>query len=306
MKCENVISTGFRPLDKILNGGFRGGSLNVIAARPGMGKTTFAMQCACAMAKNTDKKIYIFSLESPSNHIKKKFAGSCNQDKIIIDDSAPIKPSQIRTKLSKISALGAVMIDYFQLLRLEDGDCEQNATIRANTLSGELKRIAREFDVPVICTAQLSRSVEERQNQRPILSDLDKNNGSLVQDADVILFLYRDYYSTKEDRSVTELIVAKNRYGSCGNLSLCWDFEKMYIYDQDLLLYAAGFTDVRDPKRIDAFCDRLKEVWKKVPDWRFGQLVVNVLNSMMSSGRDPFFPEDEEMIAYFEKYFHDR
>ena len=83
----------------------------------------------------------------------------------------------------------------------------------------------------------------------------------------------------------------------------------MYIYDQDLLLYAAGFTgftDVRDPKRIDAFCDRLKEVWKKVPDWRFGQLVVNVLNSMMASGRDPFFPEDEEMIAYFEKYFHDR
>lgn len=215
------ISSGSFQLDSIIGGGFHRGSLNVIASRPGMGKTTFAMQCASGIARTAKKKIYIVSLEMGSEQIKKKFSDLSEENGIIIDDTPPITPSQIREKLNEIPDIGTVIIDYFQLLQSDNGIFEQNAAINANKIAGELKLISKDFDIPVICTSQLSRSAEERQNHRPVLSDLDRFNGGLVQEADVILFLYRDvYYDMEgaEDRSMEEIIVAKNRYVNCANL----------------------------------------------------------------------------------------
>ena len=218
MKCEDAISTGFQSLDKVLNGGFHGGSLHVIAARPGMGKTIFALQCAAGMAKVTDRKIYIFSLEMSRDYVKEKYAELCTRDSVILDDTAPITLSQIRTRLAGISDLGGVFIDRFQFLQSDDDPCGKNAS-SADEISRELKLIAKEFDIPVICTSRLPRSLEKRRDCHPVLRDLDKGSGGLVQDADVILFLYRQaYYTEMENPTEAEIIVAKNRFGSTANL----------------------------------------------------------------------------------------
>lgn len=226
MNCENTISTGFQSLDKVLNGGLHGGSLNVIAARPGMGKTIFALQCAAGMAKNTGKIIYYYLLEMFPDYVKEKYAELCVRGGVILDsafildDTAPITLSQIRTRLAGISDLGGVFIDCIQFLQSDGDPCGKSVSI-ADEISRELKRIAREFDIPVICTSRLPRSLEKRRDCRPILKDLDEVSGGLMQDADVILFLYRHaYYGTEDlkDPPGAEIIVAKNRFGSTANL----------------------------------------------------------------------------------------
>lgn len=227
MKCENTISTGFQSLDQVLDGGFHGGSLNVIAARPGMGKTIFALQCAAGMANAIDKKIDIFSLEMSRDYIKDKFTELCTRDSVILEDTAPITRSQIWARLAGVPDLGGVFIDCLQLLQSDGDPCGENAS-SADEISRELKRIAREFDIPVICTSRLPRSLEKRRDCRPILKDLDEASGGLVQDADVILFLYRHaYYNIAEMENPTEaeIIVAKNRFGSTANLPFRFEDE---------------------------------------------------------------------------------
>lgn len=167
MKYENVISTGFQSLDEVLGGGFHSGSFSIIAARPGIGKTTFAMQCAAGMIKNTEKKIYILSLEMDSEHIKKKYSDLSEDNRIIIDDTALITHSQLCANLNGIPDLGAVIIDYFQLINTDSRVCGQKEIVR------ELKQIATELDIPVICTSQFpSITEEQRKNYRLVLSNL--------------------------------------------------------------------------------------------------------------------------------------
>lgn len=235
MNCNNTVSTGFQQLDEVLGGGFHGGSLNLIASRPGMGKTTFVLQCAAGMAKNTDKMIYIFSLEMSSECIKKRFKGLCNQSNIMIDDTALITPSQARAKLAGISDLGAVIIDYFQLLQSDDSACEQTAAIRASKIAGELKMISLELGVPVICSAQAPR-MADKESYRPHLRDL-RFTGCIEEDADVLLFLHRDVDYNAEERAdcpAVEIIPAKNRYGGLETFPLC--YEEPQIHEMNSLI----------------------------------------------------------------------
>ena len=223
MNYENMLPTDFQSLDGLLGGGFHGGSLHVIAARPGMGKTLFALQCTAGMAKNPGKKMCIFSPGMGRDHIKQIFAELCNRDNLLLDDTAAITISQIRTRLAGITVLGAVAIDDLGLIHPEDGADPQNAS-SANEIARELKRIAREFDIPVVCTSRLPRSTDNRRDGRPILTDLEEISGGLIQDADVILFPYRHaYFDPVEADPGSEIIVAKNRYGGCGSLPFHFD-----------------------------------------------------------------------------------
>ena len=230
MNYENVIATGFQPLDGILGGGFHNGSLNIIAARPGMGKTTFAFQCAAGMAKNTEKKIYIQSLEMSSDYAKRRYPYLNDEKRIIIDDTAPTSMTGLCARLAKISDLGAVIIDYLQLIDPED--CVRKPDVISRIVF-ELKLLSKELGVPVICTSQLPRALERRRNRRPILRDL--KNDVPEQDMDVFLFLFREgYYNRKADPSEAEIIVAKNRCGGCGVLPFYLDFGKKIHLEQGI------------------------------------------------------------------------
>lgn len=162
-------------------------------------------------------------------YIKEHFPYLSGNDNIIIDDSAPVTITQTYERLSEISNLGGVVIDYFQLIQSED------ATISSNEIAGELKLISKRFNIPVICTSQLPRTLERRKNPRPVESDLSRSCACLEMDADVVLFFYREgYYDLKTDSSITELIVSKNRYGKQSILPLYADFEKAMFKTRDI------------------------------------------------------------------------
>lgn len=221
MDCNHVIPTGFQSLDKALGGGFYPGSLNIIAARPAMGKTTFVFQCAAGMAKSTEKKIYIQSLEMSSENIERRFPYLSNKSGIIMDDSAPIAMTQLCAKLARIPNLGAVILDRLQLIGPEV--CIRKPEVMYRILF-ELKMLSKEFGIPVICTSPLPRTLERRRNHRPLLRNLNKYVP--VQEVDTVLFLFREgYYNWKAnqvDHSAAEICVAKNRYGECTVLPFCW------------------------------------------------------------------------------------
>lgn len=226
VKCEKTISTGFQSLDALLGGGFHAGSLNVIAGRPGMCERIFALQCAAGMVKNSGKRIPFFPMEMAAGIIREKFAELCDRDSVILDDTAPITTSQIRTRLAGVSDLGAAVISSFGLIQPEDGADGRNAAIKANEIAWELKWIAREFDIPILCTSRLPRSLRELRNRRRILKDLERISSVLVRDADVILSPYRHAYDDAEEIEYpagAEIIVAKNRYGECGSLPFRFD-----------------------------------------------------------------------------------
>lgn len=122
MISKNFIPTGFPSLNEALGGGFHNGSLNVIASRPSMGKTTFAMQCAANMSKSAEKPIYIFSLEMSSELVKKKYKDIDKENRIVVDDTAPITLSEMRTKLAEIPDIAAIFIDYIQLITTDSGE----------------------------------------------------------------------------------------------------------------------------------------------------------------------------------------
>lgn len=253
------LSTGFVGLDKITTG-LHEGNLIILAARPAMGKTALALNIAKHVATKERKPAVIFSLEMgaeeliermvasegmvPGYHLK---TGNLSTDEwrrlvqaqsnlydtpVFVDDTAGIRISEIRSKTRKLSqetgGLGIIIIDYLQLITGSKGENRQQIV---SEISRELKILAKDLRVPVIALSQLSRSVEQRQDKRPMLSDL-RESGSIEQDADIVAFLYREAYYQKEQadsqeaNNVTELILEKNRHGSLGTVKLY--FHKEY------------------------------------------------------------------------------
>lgn len=252
------LSTGFVGLDKITTG-LHEGNLIILAARPAMGKTALALNIAKHVAIKERKPAVIFSLEMgaeeliermlasegmvPAYHLK---TGNLSMDEwkrlvqaqnnlydapIFVDDTAGIRMSEIRSNARKLAqemgGLGVIIIDYLQLITGAKGENRQQIV---SEISRELKILAKDLRVPVIALSQLSRSVEQRQDKRPMLSDL-RESGSIEQDADIVAFLYRDAYYQKEQadsqetNNVTELILEKNRHGSLGTVKLYFHME---------------------------------------------------------------------------------
>ncbi|MDE5564153.1 MAG: replicative DNA helicase [Oscillospiraceae bacterium] len=244
------IHSGFSYLDS-LTSGLNKSDLILIAARPAMGKTAFALNIAQNVAKNNpDKEVCIFSLEMPREQLVSRLlssaaqvdsnklrngrlngddwvrlaAGACylNDMPIYIDDTASITVPQIKAKLRRMKNLGLVVIDYLGLIQTTLRT--ENRVQIISEITRQLKIMAKEMDVPVILLSQLSRGPENRTDKRPMLSDL-RESGSIEQDADIVLFLYRDAYYNKESQepNVAECIVAKNRHGETGTVKLAWD-----------------------------------------------------------------------------------
>ena len=254
--------TGFSDLDNTLVGMGKG-DLILVGARPGMGKTSFALNIATNVAKITKKAVCIFSLEMSNEElVARMLSGEGMVDSynirsgkltpedwknlaqassglaecdILIDDTTGLTVTGMRAKLRRVKNLGLVVIDYLQLMqsdRRNDNRVQEVAEISRN-----MKILAKELRVPVICCAQLSRGPESRTDKRPMLSDL-RDSGAIEQDADVVMFLYRDeYYNTdKTAQSSAEIIVAKNRHGAVRNVEIGWlpQFTKFITLDKNL------------------------------------------------------------------------
>lgn len=254
--------TGFSGLDRVLVG-LGKSDLVLVGARPGMGKTSFAVNLATYAATTTKKSVCIFSLEMSAEQLitrvmssealidsyrlrsgeltdedwgKLAHAASRLSDcEILIDDTTGITVTGMKAKLRRVKNLGMVVIDYLQLMQSDrriDNRVQEVAEI-----SRGLKLLAKELQVPVICCAQLSRGPESRTDKRPMLSDL-RDSGAIEQDADIVLFLYRDeYYKTEKDepQNIAEVIVAKNRHGSTGNVKMGWfgQYTKFTTLEED-------------------------------------------------------------------------
>lgn len=266
------LSSGYRHLD-LMTAGLHGSELIILAARPGVGKTAFALNVAQNIGTATDENVAIFSLEMGATQLvnrmlcaegtinasnlrtgqlteeefEKLFVamGSLSKANIFIDDTPGIRVSEIRAKTRRLKqergGLGLIIIDYLQLI---EGSGRESRQQEVSEISRQLKKLAMELDVPVIAVSQLSRSVEQRQDKRPILSDL-RESGSLEQDADIVAFLYReDYYRSEEgeeeveDDNVVEILIEKNRSGARGTVKLLFikeynKFSSMSYYPED-------------------------------------------------------------------------
>jgi replicative DNA helicase len=257
------IPTGFRDLDKITSG-FQRSDLIIIAARPSVGKTAFALNVAQSVAVNTDENVAIFSLEMGADQLVQRMLcaegnidaqrmrngqlepedwskltmamGSLSNAGIYIDDSPGIRVSEIRSKCRRLKqehGLGMIMIDYLQLIQ-GSGNSGENRQQEVSEISRSLKGLARELDVTLIALSQLSRGVESRQDKRPMMSDL-RESGSIEQDADIVGFLYRDDYYDKESekQNIIEIILAKQRNGPVGTVELAFVKEYNKFVDLD-------------------------------------------------------------------------
>ncbi len=244
------IPTGYRLLDSVITGLNRS-DLLVLAARPGMGKTAFALNIAVNVAKK-GKKVAIFSLEMSNEQLVERLLSSeafipsermrkgtlqpedwsniavASQQiaglPIYLDDTAGIRIGEMKSKLRRLRDVAFVVIDYLQLMQTVDKP-NPNHVHEVSEMTRSLKIMAKEFNVPVLVLSQLSRGPESRNDKRPMLSDL-RESGSIEQDADLVLFLYRDSYYTKENcetPGIAECIVAKNRHGETGTIELGWD-----------------------------------------------------------------------------------
>ena len=245
------LASGFRDLD-FKTSGFQNSDLILVAARPSMGKTAFVLNIAEYMAFRENKAVAIFSLEMSKNQLMNRLfamesrvdsqvlrngnlkdddwtrliesAGMIGQSRLIIDDTPGITVRELRTKCRKYKlehGLDIIMIDYLQLMSASRSSDSRQQEI--SEISRSLKALARELNVPVIALSQLSRAVESRTDKRPILSDL-RESGAIEQDADVVMFLYRDEYYNKdsEDKGIAEVIIAKQRNGPIGTIQLVW------------------------------------------------------------------------------------
>ena len=215
-------STGFQKLDK-LTGGLAYGALVVIGARPGMGKTALALEIARRMAGKPETTIVIFSYEMSAAQIAGRMGGA--DLPIHVYDDPNITVGDMRKLCKNTENLGAVIIDYFQLIPDPASPCRGG-----NETAHPLKEMARELNVPAICTSQLSRDCENRADHRPILRDLPS---LLRENADQVLLLYRDRYYNRNTPlgDIAECIVAKNRYGNVGTVKLRWDPQQVAFYD---------------------------------------------------------------------------
>ena len=250
------LRTNYEVLDRILVG-LGAGELMIIGARPGMGKTSFALNIACNVAKSTKKDVAVFSLEMTTEELSSRLlcsealldsrcmrTGRLNEDEwkrlgdamsalneteIWINDSAQITVGNMKSKLRNLNNLGLIVIDYLQLMH--DEKYRDNRVLEIQQITGSLKIMAKEFGVPIILCSQLSRGTKEQKegSKRPSMTDL-RDSGAIEQDADVILLLHRaEYYKVAEhaadelsDHEICDCIVAKNRHGSTGNVRLAW------------------------------------------------------------------------------------
>lgn len=251
------VSTGFDALDRKTSG-LQPSDLIIIAARPSMGKTTFAMNLCENAALKSEKPVLVFSLEMPAESIMIRSLASLSrveQTKIrsgqgldnsdwakigttlrlfnekpnlYIDDSSGLTPTELRSRARRVyrenDGLSLIMVDYLQLMRAPGfGD---NRTLEIAEISRSLKALAKELNVPVIALSQLNRSLENRADKRPVNSDL-RESGSIEQDADLIMFIYRDqvYNPESDDRGVAEIIIGKQRNGPIGKVRLAFQGE---------------------------------------------------------------------------------
>ena len=247
------IPTGFLDLDYKM-AGLQPSDLILVAARPSMGKTAFVLNIAQHVAFKAGKSVAIFSLEMSKEQLVNRLfalegqvdsqalrtgnlkdedwekliesAGIIGRSKLIIDDTPGISISELRSKCRKFKleqGLDLIIIDYLQLMTGRVGGRSESRQQEISEISRSLKGLARELNVPVIALSQLSRAVEQRPDHRPMLSDL-RESGAIEQDADVVMFIYRDDYYNKdtEMKNVAEIIIAKQRNGSIGTVNLTW------------------------------------------------------------------------------------
>ncbi len=246
------VATGFHKLDQI-TAGFQRNDLIIVAARPSVGKTAFALNIAQNVAIKTGENVAIFSLEMGAEQLVMRMIcaegninsqnlrvgaltdedwgkltmamGSLSNAGIYIDDTPGVRMADIRSKCRRLKqekGLGIVVIDYLQLIQ-GNGRKGENRQQEVSEISRSLKALARELEIPVIALSQLSRSVEQRQEKRPMLSDI-RESGSIEQDADIVAFLYRDDYYNKEseNKDIIEIIIAKHRNGPTDTVQLAF------------------------------------------------------------------------------------
>ena len=257
--------SGFEDLDNI-TGGFQPGNLIILAARPSMGKSALMANFAENAALTSNKAVALFSLEMSEGELAQRFIASqasikgddlrkgrvpqarwgkilqasarLAQSKLFIDDSSDLSVLDVRAKARRLAqqnadGLGLILIDYLQLMRAAGG--VENRVEQIGQISRGLKTLARELDVPVIALSQLNRGVEQRTDD-PVLSDL-RESGSIEQDADLVMFVYReDYYDKESEREgIADLIIAKHRNGGLGTVELTFqkDFPRFMSYAGD-------------------------------------------------------------------------
>ena len=249
------ISTGFIDLDKMTSG-LQRANMNIIAARPSMGKTVLGINIAQNVAKVADKPVLVFSLEMPSEDIVTRMLASqarvemnllkeCNrlndahwvkitsamkalsEMPLYIDDTSSLTPAEMRSRARRLynehGGLAMILVDYLQLMKIPG--YEANRTLEVSEISRLLKALAKELDIPVIALSQLNRAVDDRKDKRPMMSDL-RESGAIEQDADLIMFIYRDevYNKDKEDnKNLGEIIIGKQRNGPIGTVHVRFD-----------------------------------------------------------------------------------
>lgn len=247
------ISTGFKDLDGMTSG-LQPSDLIIVAGRPSMGKTTFAMNVVENVTLSQDNTVVVFSMEMPNESLMLRMLSSLGridqtkvrtgklgdedwprlmsavnllqERKMFIDDTPALTPNEMRSRVRRIyresGDIGLVMIDYLQLMRVPG--LSDNRTAEISEISRSLKAMAKEFNCPVIALSQLNRSLEQRPNKRPVMSDL-RESGAIEQDADVIAFIYRDEVYNKEDennKGLAEVIIGKQRNGPIGTVHLAF------------------------------------------------------------------------------------
>ena len=246
------IESGFLDLD-YMTAGFQNSDLVIIAARPSMGKTAFVLNVADHIAFKKEKSVAIFSLEMSKEQLVNRMfslesrvdaqkirtgkltdadwkaliesAGIIGNSRLIIDDTPSISVSELKKKCKKYKlekGLDIIIIDYLQLMS-GSGKSNESQQQVISDISRSLKAVARELNVPVLALSQLSRAVESRPDKRPMLSDL-RESGAIEQDADMVMFIYRDDYYNKDsdDKGISEIIIAKQRNGPVGTVRLAW------------------------------------------------------------------------------------
>lgn len=248
------VNTGYDDLNK-KTAGLQPSDLIIVAARPSMGKTTFAMNLVENAAMLQDKPVLIFSLEMPSEQIMMRSLASLSRvdqtrirtgqlddedwarisgtmgillekRNIYIDDSSGLTPTEVRSRARRIArehgGIGLIMIDYLQLMRVPS--LSDNRTLEIAEISRSLKALAKELQVPVVALSQLNRSLEQRADKRPVNSDL-RESGSIEQDADLIMFIYRDevYHENSDLKGIAEIIIGKQRNGPIGTVRLTFN-----------------------------------------------------------------------------------
>jgi replicative DNA helicase len=258
------LRTHFKELD-VMTAGLQASSLNVLAARPSMGKTAFALTIGMNAALREKATVGIFSLEMSAVQLVTRMlcsearvdmsrvrngqlsdrdfqrladtAGKMSEARIFIDDNADMTVMELRSRARRLMAehgLGLIIVDYLQLMSGSGrGSGNENRQQEISMISRSLKALARELDIPVLVLSQLSRAVESRPNKRPMLSDL-RESGAIEQDADLVMFIYRDEYydQNSEKQGIAEIIIGKQRNGPVGQLEL--QFHNAHVRFNDL------------------------------------------------------------------------